>query len=319
MQSIVKPIISIIVPVYNTEKYLDSCIQSILNQTYLDFELILINDGSTDSSLEICQKYSEKDKRIILVNQHNGGVSAARNRGIELARGEWISFVDSDDWLDITFLNDFLNHLSPDVDLLIQGMIQYPDSKKIYSFNIKRELSIQSFLFEYNILPYFFSPCSKFFKRSIIKENNLFYNESISYGEDTLFNLDYALVCVSNIFLLESSGYHYRVVQDGLSSKKLNFKERYELLNEIKNKLKYLSKSKKHYYWYVVETIKSLYYDKAVVNTYKELKIIGKEFRSELLYAYKDKGFVSNLTYYLFKIKFYKSLDFLFKYLNREK
>lgn len=95
-----KPLISIIVPVYNVEKYLSRCIDSILSQTFFDFEILLIDDGSTDGSPIICDKYSNKDSRVRVFHKKNGGVSSARNLGLEYALGEWITFVDSDDWID---------------------------------------------------------------------------------------------------------------------------------------------------------------------------------------------------------------------------
>ena len=101
--------ISIIVPIYNDEKYLKRCIESILKQTYTNIELILINDGSEDKSLEICEEYKKNDNRIIIVNKENEGVSVARNIGIEKATGELISFVDADDYLEITFLQELFN------------------------------------------------------------------------------------------------------------------------------------------------------------------------------------------------------------------
>lgn len=93
------PKISIIVPIYNVEKYIEKCIQSILNQTFSDFELILVNDGSTDSCGEICDKYKKLDDRIIVIHKVNGGLSSARNAGIDIARGEYIGFIDSDDYI----------------------------------------------------------------------------------------------------------------------------------------------------------------------------------------------------------------------------
>lgn len=96
----IKPLISIIVPVYNVEEFLEKCIDSILNQTFKNFELILINDGSTDNSGNICEKYSKKDDRIIVIHKKNGGVSSARNVGLDLAQGEYIGFVDSDDFIE---------------------------------------------------------------------------------------------------------------------------------------------------------------------------------------------------------------------------
>ena len=93
------PIISIIVPVYNTEAYLRRCLESILTQTFTDFECILIDDGSLDNCPMICDEYATKDNRIIVIHQKNSGVSIARNIGLNVAKGEWINFVDSDDWL----------------------------------------------------------------------------------------------------------------------------------------------------------------------------------------------------------------------------
>ena len=93
------PIISIIVPIYNVDKYLSRCIDSILNQTFKNFELILVNDGSTDKSLDICKYYKNIDNRKYIINKKNGGLSSARNAGLEIARGKYIGFVDSDDYI----------------------------------------------------------------------------------------------------------------------------------------------------------------------------------------------------------------------------
>ena len=101
--------ISIIVPVYNAEKYIGTCIDSILKQTYQNFELLLINDGSSDNSLEVLNQYSKKDKRIRVIDQKNIGVAKTRNKGIQLARGEYIAFIDNDDYIDEDYLEQFMN------------------------------------------------------------------------------------------------------------------------------------------------------------------------------------------------------------------
>ena len=113
------PKISVIVPVYNEEKYLRRCIDSILAQTFTDFELLLIDDGSKDKSGEICDEYAEKDLRVRAFHKLNGGVSSARNIGLDKARGEWICFVDSDDYVNNIFLEKW--QLQSTVDLIIQG------------------------------------------------------------------------------------------------------------------------------------------------------------------------------------------------------
>ena len=97
--------ISVIVPVYNTEKYLHRCVDSILAQTFTDFELLLIDDGSTDSSGAICDESAQKDSRVRVFHKENGGVSSARNLGLDKAKGKWVTFVDSDDWIKESFLN----------------------------------------------------------------------------------------------------------------------------------------------------------------------------------------------------------------------
>lgn len=101
--------ISVIVPVFNVEKYINQCIDSILNQTYHDIEIILVDDGSTDSSGKICDEYQKKDNRIIVIHKSNGGLSSARNAGVEIATGEYISFIDSDDWVENDFLESLYN------------------------------------------------------------------------------------------------------------------------------------------------------------------------------------------------------------------
>lgn len=111
--------ISIIVPVYNIEKYIERCILSILAQTYTDFELLLINDGSTDSSLEICNKWEQKDQRIRLFSQKNSGVSSARNLGLDVALGEYICFIDGDDWIAPDCLEKMIIHMTENVDVIV--------------------------------------------------------------------------------------------------------------------------------------------------------------------------------------------------------
>ena len=113
-------LISVIVPIYNCEKYLDKCIESIVNQTYKNLEILLINDGSTDNTGNICKNWSKKDKRIKVTNKENGGISDARNKGLELSSGKYISFVDSDDYLELDMIEKLYNNLiENDADMSI--------------------------------------------------------------------------------------------------------------------------------------------------------------------------------------------------------
>lgn len=122
------PLISIIIPVYNSEKTLNRCVNSILNQTFMDWELLLVDDGSTDKSGKICDQYALKDFRIRVFHKKNGGVSSARNTGLDYAIGSWITFVDSDDFIDATFLDTLIRLQSS--DLCISG-IQFINNETI--------------------------------------------------------------------------------------------------------------------------------------------------------------------------------------------
>ena len=124
------PKISVIVPVYNAEKYLQRCIDSILNQTFPNFELLLIDDGSKDQSGEICDEYAKKDSRVKVFHKENGGVSSARNVGIDNAVGEYICFCDSDDWVEKTWLLSFFERMC-DNDMLITSFNIYENEKKV--------------------------------------------------------------------------------------------------------------------------------------------------------------------------------------------
>ena len=110
--------ISVIVPVYNVEEYLEECLESVQNQTYTNFEVILVNDGSTDNSKEICERYCKQDTRFHLLNQENQGQSAARNHGVTASKGELITFVDSDDVLSIKYLEILNRYMTEDIDLV---------------------------------------------------------------------------------------------------------------------------------------------------------------------------------------------------------
>ena len=127
------PKVSIIIPVFNVENYLERCLKSVIAQTFKDIEIIIINDGSIDKSLEICKKFAESDKRIILINQKNSGVSAARNTGIDIATGKYLSFVDSDDFITPDMIEFLLTNLEEhDADISSCGMYDcYIQNNKI--------------------------------------------------------------------------------------------------------------------------------------------------------------------------------------------
>lgn len=207
--------ISIIIPVYNTQTYLNKCIQSIIDQTYQFWECILINDGSTDNSKIICDKWANKDKRIIAIHQPNKGVSIARNKGLDVARGEYITFVDSDDWVTPTYLEDLIT--AKKSDLIISGLTKYDSDHKstIYVPNKNQLFSLSnrytSYFVELNEKFLIFGPCAKLYKTNIINNYHIRFPESCSLGEDLEFNFKY-LSQISNLTTISISNYYYRII-----------------------------------------------------------------------------------------------------------
>ena len=215
--------ISVIVPVYNTEKYLDRCIQSILAQTYTDFELLLIDDGSTDLSGEICDKYAEQDSRVKVFHKENGGVSSARNLGLDKANGDWVTFVDADDWVPTLYLNNLSDNTnSADFVVSIVGEndnISYQGSiiKKLEANLIGDYIEAAT-----NFLTWS-SPWAKIYKRTILEEKNIRFDERLFSGEDLVFVLEYMCI-VRSILVKESCGYCYTETR-GLSKREMNYNE----------------------------------------------------------------------------------------------
>ena len=208
------PKISIIVPVYKVEKYIGECIESILNQTFTNFELILVDDGSPDKSGDICDNYARKDSRIKAFHKKNGGVSSARNYGIEHATGEWLCFVDSDDTIEKNYIESLVKgfELSKDVDLSIAGYRNVDDKSMLLSVHKfeAEELSvnISCLLAKAELNNTINSPVCKLFKKEIIIANDIRYNSLLNYGEDHLFVLEYALY-VKGIYLSDKVVYNY--------------------------------------------------------------------------------------------------------------
>lgn len=167
--------ISVIVPVYNIEEYLPKCIESVLMQTYKSFELILVDDGSTDNSGKICDEYAAMDSRIIVIHKLNGGQSSARNIGIDIARGEWISFVDGDDWIEPEMYQDMLSIAESDDDFICCSHYDVYDGDRNMTYNstsvVNRFSKKQIFdeLFSSNHLIRF-EAWNKLFRRSVINE-----------------------------------------------------------------------------------------------------------------------------------------------------
>lgn len=225
--------VSIIVPVYNAEAYLPNCIESLLAQTYSNFEIILINDGSTDNSLSISESYADKDSRVKVRSIKNSGVSIARNLGIDIATGEYITFVDSDDWVepymlecavsninktgaDIAIWSYFKNYFNREVKLsLLPGGDQvFEENKDIlylktiygrYSEDIVKEgVSVGT-------------TWCKLYRTDFIKENELKFNPTLTRAQDTIFSI-YAFSYAKKISFFDKNLYHYRISNSSTTS-----------------------------------------------------------------------------------------------------
>lgn len=270
------PLISIIVPAYNAEKTFNRCVDSILQQTFTDWELLLIDDGSKDSSGDICDEYARNDSRIKVFHKENGGVSSARNTGLENAKGIWIAFVDSDDYVKRDYLKNLLSHTSVTIDLVIS----YAEVHDENGFKVERYPSKLvtnenfDFIFIENDMNWHTSPWSKLYKRNIIEENHLRFCEGMHIGEDAVFLYSYML-CANNIYISSDTDYCYFAYTPGSLTKRVNSLMSETLAyNQIRTIVEFMILKKsiknsialKNLYWLIASyqrrLLNALYYNK---------------------------------------------------------
>lgn len=193
----IKTKITVVVPFYNEEKHLERCIDSILCQSYSDFSLILVDDGSSDGSAQICKKYEEKDSRIKYVYKDNGGISSARNAGLSYVNTEFVTFIDSDDWVENNHLEELMNGYTPDLQLSICAYCR-DDGENVKKFHCDEFVSNDKTTIILNMmdaLKYNSGPCNKVYRTKILKENDIKFDERYTVGEDLLFNMNYMKFC----------------------------------------------------------------------------------------------------------------------------
>lgn len=215
--------ITIIVPIYNAEKSLHRCIDSILSQTFQDWELLLIDDGSTDISAEICDEYAAKDQRIKVFHKKNSGVSSARNIGLDNVKGEWITFVDADDFVKEPYLIHLLEHSQKQVDLVISYAEIHNGNdikKESYPSKLVDDTNFESIFIE-NDMHWHTSPWSKLYKRCIIEEHHLRFCEGMHIGEDAVFLYSYMLYS-NKIYISPDTDYCYFAYIPGSLTKRVN-------------------------------------------------------------------------------------------------
>ncbi len=217
------PLVSIIIPIYNVEKYVGQCVQSALSQSYQNCELILVNDGSQDDSMMICKniidEYCRKQlydrTRIKIISQQNHGVSFARNVGIKAAKGTFLAFVDSDDWIDEQYVENMIRAVDDKTDIVVSGICHHMVDKRVVKQNLSQT---KSFVFNKENLKeitelekafVFNGVHRKLFRSDIIRNNGILYDEYSSFGEDLLFVFSY-LPYVDRITQVMDAYYHYR-------------------------------------------------------------------------------------------------------------
>ena len=316
------PQISIIVPVYKAEHCLHECINSILKQTFTDFELLLIDDGSPDNSGAVCDKYAQQDKRIKVFHTKNRGVSSARNLGLDKAGGQWITFCDSDDWIEKDWLESYINEINKrHYDIIFQGYIcdSPKTSKKYFTKNLPSEYT--KTIFELEKKDLFGWTWNKLFKAHIIQKNNLRFNNTLNINEDLLFTLQYCLHAHS-ILVLPIAKYHYIIHQESLMTRKYPYKElqnknelikeaRQQLANKDQNNIEYNEWIYERYCGDMISCLKRLYLNRPLPILHerlKMLKLIDGLKHQISKYSTKDK-----LLLIILKILPYSITDFILR------
>ena len=241
--------ISIIVPVYNAEQYLNKCVESLRNQTYQNLEILLVNDGSKDASGKLCDAYAKEDARIKAVHKENGGLISAWKKGVAESTGEYLSFVDSDDWVDLVMIEEMAEHLTGDKKEIVASdyVIERDNGSSEY---VWQQLPSGEYLredIEKKVIPNLLgkesryvamSRCMKLISRGLIEENQKYCNPAVLVGEDTTIMLPSLIDC-NRIFVMDHKAYyHYLYVQESMVHKyNVSLEQNIELLIETTKKI----------------------------------------------------------------------------------
>lgn len=322
--------VSIVIPIYNVEKYLRKCIDSILNQSFKDFEIILVNDGSTDSSLYICNEYIKKDKRIKLINKANGGSSSARNAGLNVAKGKYISFIDPDDCINENYFNIFINKAEMNnCDVIVSGYRIVPNNIDIIpSYKLNTVLKGTDFILSSHNVHSKNELCFAWrylYKLKLIKENEIIFNEKIFIGEDVAFNLE-VLVNANKVMAISDILYYYTVnnptslmrnkFKPNLESslikqyeKRYYISKKYNLINDKKYKIDMSNYYINSIYRMMVNNLRN----NESCNFEKEIKRVSnnemfRESVKNLGFKYKCCNFKEYIFYLALKFKVYPVL-----------
>lgn len=240
-----KALVSVIVPIYNNKKYLPRCVESILTQSYENLEVILVDDGSTDGCSEMMDAIAAADKRVVVIHQENGGQSRARNVGIEIAHGEFLSFVDGDDEIAENFVEELVEHLDADAAISVCGMhykwLSTGDAKNVYINPLRAQRAgerIESYIpFLLTIDGRMYSSVNKLYRAEIVKKHKVRFQEDLNFAEDTKFVLDYLKKSTGKISFVLKPLYIYNYGTETSTIKKTgtswkNWQRSYETLKK---------------------------------------------------------------------------------------
>lgn len=276
--------ISIIVPVYNCSGYLDKCIYSLIHQTYQDIEIILVNDGSLDNSLEKCLEYQKNDNRIMVISKENGGVSSARNEGIKKATGKYLMFVDADDYLDLNVVEDLKTNLEAGTLVKVNHNVIYNNKIQMDSID-KLEYSKESYIKEIlkgNIGGYCWG---YLFEKNKIE----LFDEKTSYMEDTIFLIKY-LKEIKKVRIIDKSKYNYLFNENSITKSNARVVENIIDFNYSLNKIKENCKIKNTDYLIIKKKFKLIESELAKINTNNVKEIFeNKELIAILKKLYQKK------------------------------
>lgn len=245
-----RPKVSIVVPVYNVEYYLPRCVDNLLQQTYTNIEVVLVDDGSSDNSASICDGYAQKDSRVKVIHKENGGVSAARNSGIDNISGEWVAFIDSDDWLETDAIEGLVELTDgKQVDMVIAGYNIVNDSESRCPCTDTRKTEILSRdealteMFRPKDYPYLGYVAGKLYRADIIKSKSIRFDNELSYNEDRLFCVTYLCAVTNKVAYTTRPAYNYYQRKGSLMNSLSNcynpkylsdFNAYLKMLNEVK-------------------------------------------------------------------------------------
>lgn len=299
--------VSIIVPVYKVENYLEQCVESIMNQTLQDIEIILVDDGSPDKCPKICDEYANKDTRIKVIHKKNGGLSSARNAGIKVATGEYIGFVDSDDYIELDMYENMYNTaVENNVDFVMSDYYRFSENERYsVSLDIEGGLYNRTNIIE-KIFPQLimksdinYGPLLAvwhcIYKRTFLEKNNLLFDEEVKYSEDNLFSSIVGYKADSFYYMKEDCFYNYRYNPNSIS--KTYKPDAWDVYVKMNNRLNnifmnvddydFKNQIKAHIIYYAFNCINHVgYSDKRLIEKYKEIKKILNTL--ELRNGFKD-------------------------------